>query len=218
MHISEGILGVPVLAAGTGLAILGTAIGLKKMDYERLPQVAVLSSAFFVASFIHVPLGPAAVHLVLNGLCGLLLGWLAFPAILVGLALQALLFQFGGLTTLGVNTFNLAFPGGTRRLYVRQRHKKPQSRGERSGRIHSGSRCYTFVRAAGRFFPRGYWRIVQCSRKAHRRSPCAGYGDRRHTNSVCCGVRETSQTGDVGRHFPTVTCGAREDLPEASFP
>jgi cobalt/nickel transport system permease protein len=111
VHISEGILGVPVLAAGTGLAILGTAIGLKKMDYERLPQVAVLSSAFFVASFIHVPLGPAAVHLVLNGLCGLLLGWLAFPAILVGLALQALLFQFGGLTTLGVNTFNLAFPG-----------------------------------------------------------------------------------------------------------
>jgi cobalt/nickel transport system permease protein len=81
------------------------------MDYERLPQVAVLSSAFFVASFIHVPLGPAAVHLVLNGLCGLLLGWLAFPAILVGLTLQALLFQFGGLTTLGVNTFNLAFPG-----------------------------------------------------------------------------------------------------------
>jgi cobalt/nickel transport system permease protein len=110
VHISEGVLGVPVLAAGTGLAMLGTAIGLKKMDYERLPQVAVLSSAFFVASFIHVPLGPAAVHLVLNGLCGLLLGWLAFPAILVGLTLQGLLFQFGGLTTLGVNTFNLAFP------------------------------------------------------------------------------------------------------------
>ena len=111
MHISEGVLGVPVLAAGTGLAILGTAVGLRKMDYERLPQVAVLSSAFFVASLIHVPLGPAAVHLVLNGLCGLLLGWLAFPAILVGLTLQALLFQFGGLTALGVNTFNLAFPG-----------------------------------------------------------------------------------------------------------
>jgi cobalt/nickel transport system permease protein len=110
VHISEGVLGAPVLIAGTGLAILGTTVGLKKMDYERLPQVAVLSSAFFVASLIHVPLGPAAAHLVLNGLCGLLLGWLAFPAILVGLTLQALLFQFGGLTTLGVNTFNLAFP------------------------------------------------------------------------------------------------------------
>ena len=110
MHISEGVLGAPVLAAGAALTVAGTAVGLKKMDYERLPQVAVLASAFFVASLIHVPLGPGAVHLVLNGLCGLILGWMAFPAILVGLSLQALLFQFGGLTTLGVNTFNMAFP------------------------------------------------------------------------------------------------------------
>ena len=49
-------------------------------------------------------------HLILNGLLGLLLGWAAFPAILVGLALQALLFQYGGLIVLGVNTFNMAMP------------------------------------------------------------------------------------------------------------
>ncbi len=54
--------------------------------------------------------GPLAAHLVLNGICGLLLGWLAFPAIFVGLTLQAVLFGFGGLTTLGVNTFNMALP------------------------------------------------------------------------------------------------------------
>jgi len=41
---------------------------------------------------------------------GLFLGWRVFPAILVGLALQALLFQFGGITTLGINTLNMAFP------------------------------------------------------------------------------------------------------------
>ena len=34
----------------------------------------------------------------------------AFPAILVGLALQAMLFQFGGITVLGVNTLNVAGP------------------------------------------------------------------------------------------------------------
>jgi cobalt/nickel transport system permease protein len=110
MHISEGVLGVPVLAAGAALAALGTTVGLKKMDYEKLPEVAIFASVFFIASLIHVPVGPAAAHLVLNGLCGLLLGWTAFPAILVGVALQAILFQFGGLTTLGVNTFNMAFP------------------------------------------------------------------------------------------------------------
>ena len=110
MHISEGILGAPVLAAGAALTVAGTAIGLKKMDYEKLPAVALLSAVFFIASLVHVPVGPAAAHLVLNGLCGLLLGWCAFPAILVGVSLHAILFQFGGLTTLGVNTFNMAFP------------------------------------------------------------------------------------------------------------
>lgn len=110
MHISEGVLGAPVLAAGAVLTIAGIGIGLRKMDYEKLPQVAVLAAAFFVATLIHVPIGPSAAHLVLNGLCGIVLGWMAFPAILVGLTLQALLFQFGGLTTLGINTFNMAFP------------------------------------------------------------------------------------------------------------
>jgi cobalt/nickel transport system permease protein len=110
MHISEGVLAAPVLAAGVAVTAAGVAVGLKKMDYDKIPQVAVLTSAFFVASLIHVPIGPASVHLVLNGLLGLLLGWAAFPAILVGLALQAVLFQFGGLTTLGVNTLNMAIP------------------------------------------------------------------------------------------------------------
>lgn len=110
MHISEGVLSAPVLVTGACLTAAGVAIGLKKLDYEKLPQVGVLSSVFFVASLIHVPIGPSSAHLILNGVCGLLLGWLAFPAILVGLALQALLFQYGGLTTLGINTFNMAFP------------------------------------------------------------------------------------------------------------
>ncbi|MGB9616519.1 MAG: cobalt transporter CbiM [Desulfomonilaceae bacterium] len=123
MHISEGVLSAPVLVGGALLTAGGLAIGLRKMDYERLPEVAVLSSVFFVASLIHVPVGPSAAHLVLNGLCGILLGWLAFPAIFVGLALQAVLFEFGGLTTLGINTFNMAFPavvlGFICRRYVR---------------------------------------------------------------------------------------------------
>ena len=110
MHISEGILSAPVLLTGAALTAGGVAVGLKKMDLDEVPKVAVLSSAFFVASLIHVPVGPASVHLVLIGINGLLLRWVAFPSILVGLLLQAVLFQFGGFTSLGVNTFNMAFP------------------------------------------------------------------------------------------------------------
>jgi cobalt/nickel transport system permease protein len=124
MHISEGVLSAPVLGAGAALTVVGLAIGLRKIDYEKLPEVAVLSSVFFVASLIHVPIGPSAAHLILNGLCGILLGWAAFPAIFVGLALQAVLFEFGGLTTLGINTFNMAFPavllGYAGRYFVRK--------------------------------------------------------------------------------------------------
>lgn len=110
MHISEGVLSPAVLAGGAGLAVVGTAIGLKKLDYEAIPRVAILSAAFFVATLIHVPIGPVAEHLVLNGLMGLLLGWMAVPAILIALFLQTLLFQFGGLTVLGVNTVTMAAP------------------------------------------------------------------------------------------------------------
>lgn len=111
MHISDGVLSAKVLLAGAAVAAGGTAVGLKKIDMEKMPRVAVLSSAFFVASLIHVPLGPSSVHLLLNGIVGLLLGWASFPAILIGLLLQALLFQYGGLTVLGVNTVNMALPG-----------------------------------------------------------------------------------------------------------
>ena len=110
MHISEGVLSPAVLGGGAALAVVGTAIGLKKLDYEAIPRVAILSAAFFVATLIHVPVGPVGLHLVLNGLMGLLLGWLAVPAILIALFLQALLFQFGGLTVLGVNTVTMAAP------------------------------------------------------------------------------------------------------------
>lgn len=110
MHIADGVLSAQVLAVGGAAAAGGTVVGLKKLDIEKVPQVAVMGSAFFVASLIHVPAGPSSVHLVLIGLMGLVLGWTCFPAMLIALLLQSLLFQFGGLTVLGVNTVNHAVP------------------------------------------------------------------------------------------------------------
>ncbi|MDR3320554.1 MAG: cobalt transporter CbiM [Desulfovibrio sp.] len=111
MHISEGVLSPAVLGAGATLTSLGVAAGMLRLDYDRLMTVALLSAAFFVGSLVHIPVGVGSVHLVLNGLLGILLGWAAFPAILTALALQAFLFQYGGLTVLGVNTFSMAFSG-----------------------------------------------------------------------------------------------------------
>jgi cobalt/nickel transport system permease protein len=111
MHIAEGVAPVPVAVAGGVIALAGVAVGLRAMKDEQIPRAAVMSAAIFAASVvIRLPLGPSAVHPVLNGLAGIVLGWAAMPAFLVALLLQALLFQFGGITTLGINTVTMGLP------------------------------------------------------------------------------------------------------------
>lgn len=115
MHISDGVLPAQVVAAGWVLTILllAATIGLsnKKGNIsEQIPKLSVVTGAFFAASLINVPVPPTSVHLILNGLVGVMLGLLAFPSIFVGLTLQALLFQHGGVTTIGINTLNMGVP------------------------------------------------------------------------------------------------------------
>ncbi|MDY0305498.1 MAG: cobalt transporter CbiM [Desulfovibrio aminophilus] len=139
MHISEGILSAPVLLTGAALAVAGVAVGLKRLPPERMPQAAILSSAFFVASLVHVPVGFTSAHLILNGLLGAILGWAAFPAILVALLLQAVLFQFGGLTVLGMNTTTMALPAVLCALACRPLLLSPDNRRAGLGGFICGS-------------------------------------------------------------------------------
>lgn len=109
-HIPDGVLAAPVLIGGALASGALLAASLRRLDYERIPQAAVLSAAFFVSSLVTVPVGPSSVHLLLNGLMGLVLGWAAVPAILVALVLQAAFFGYGGLLVLGVNSLNMILP------------------------------------------------------------------------------------------------------------
>ncbi len=110
MHLQDGVLSAPVLAGGAVLAAAGVGWGLRRLDEAAIPRTAVLAAAFFALSLVAVPLGPTSVHLVLGGLMGLVLGAHAFPAVAAALVLQAALFGFGGLASLGVNTVILAGP------------------------------------------------------------------------------------------------------------
>ena len=110
MHLSEGVLHTPVLLAGVALAGVGVAVGLRRLESERLPLTALFAAAFFVAGTIHVPVGIGSVHLILNGMAGLFLGWAVFPAFLIALLLQVLFFSFGGFAVLGVNLCVMALP------------------------------------------------------------------------------------------------------------
>lgn len=115
MHIPDGLLPASVVIGGYGLTGLATWHSLKQINRQRnpteeMPKAALLTAAFFVASSIHVPIPPASVHLVLNGLLGVVLGYYAFPAILIGLFFQAVMLGHGGLTTLGVNAAMMGIP------------------------------------------------------------------------------------------------------------
>ncbi|MDR2405641.1 MAG: cobalt transporter CbiM [Deltaproteobacteria bacterium] len=120
MHISEGVLSAPVLLTGAVLSLGGLIIGLRSIKQEDTPKAAILSAVFFVASLIHVNIGPSSTHLVLSGIIGLMMGWAAFPVIFFGLLLQGILFGFGGISTLGVNTFTMAAPSALFGLLFRK--------------------------------------------------------------------------------------------------
>lgn len=139
MHISEGVLSAPVLLAGAAVAVAGIARGLRKLDEEKLVTAGLMGAVFFVGSLVHVPIGFSSAHLILNGLVGVLLGWAAFPAIFVALALQAALFQYGGLTTLGLNTATMG-AGAVAAWYVFRffMAKIPNANGWRIGSLFAG--------------------------------------------------------------------------------
>lgn len=110
MHISDGVLPTTIaLGCYAGSAILASW-SAKQVRNDELPKVAVLTASFFIASLVHIPLGPTSVHLLIPGLVGALLGPAAFLAIALGLLLQSLLFQFGGLTALGGNALMMGIP------------------------------------------------------------------------------------------------------------
>lgn len=140
MHIPDGILPASVSVAGYVTAGAATWYSLRKINQREDPQAgvpaaALLTAGFFVASWIHIPIPPTSVHLVLNGLLGAVLGYYAFPAILIGLFFQAIMFQHGGLSTLGVNATMMGIPALLAYQIFRLRHLLWRGRDRQDGRL-----------------------------------------------------------------------------------
>lgn len=111
VHLADGAVG-PVWAAG-GWAVAAALVALfaRHIPDEQVARVGLVTAALFVASLLHLPVGRAvSVHLLLNGLAGVLLGRLVVPAVVVSLALQLLLNGHGGLSTFGLNVAVYCLP------------------------------------------------------------------------------------------------------------
>src|SRR5689334_12807415 len=110
VHISDGVLQSSWLAGGFVIAGLFACYGAWRIRDEEIPRVALLTAAFFVASSIHIKMGPSSWHLLFNGLVGVMLGRRAALAIPIGLTMQAILLGHGGFTTIGVNACIMVLP------------------------------------------------------------------------------------------------------------
>src|SRR5262245_9350999 len=127
VHITDGILSAPWWLGGYAIAGALLLISAWRVRDEEIPHIALLTAVFFVVSLIHVPVGFTSVHLLMNGLIGIVLGPRAALAICCGLFLQYWLMPVphGGLQTLGVNTCVLAAPAILVWALLRASHRLP---------------------------------------------------------------------------------------------
>ncbi|HHS13318.1 MAG TPA: cobalamin biosynthesis protein CbiM [bacterium] len=107
MHISDGIIQTPVCLAAHAVCAAAIYISGRNTEQEDIPKMGMTGAALFTASLIHFPFAGTSIHLGLFGLAGIILGRRAFPVIYAALFLQSLIFQHGGLLTLGVNALNM---------------------------------------------------------------------------------------------------------------
>jgi cobalt/nickel transport system permease protein len=110
IHLADGVLTPAWQFGGFAAAALLLALSVWRIGEQEIVRVGLFTAAFFVASQVHVPAGVGTVHLMLNGVVGVVLRRFAPLAIAEGLLLQALLFGHGGYYALGVNAFVLSIP------------------------------------------------------------------------------------------------------------
>ncbi|MGD0413793.1 MAG: cobalt transporter CbiM [Terriglobales bacterium] len=117
MHIPDGYLSPSTCATSYLFAATGWYAALKRIKRllatRAIPLISVFAAFSFVVMMFNVPLpGGTTGHAVGVGIAAIVLGpWGSILAISIALAIQALFFGDGGITTLGANCFNMAIVG-----------------------------------------------------------------------------------------------------------
>lgn len=107
MHISDGIISTPICLAAHAVSAVAIYISGRGVASEEIPRMGMTGAALFVVSLIQFPIAGVSIHLGLFGLAGVILGRRVFPVVFTVLLIQALIFQYGGLLTLGINAINM---------------------------------------------------------------------------------------------------------------
>ncbi len=107
MHIADGIIDTRICIAAHAISLGMIYLCSRRVDTDEIPKMGITGAALFVISLIHIPFAGTSIHPGLFGLAGIILGKRAFPVIFTVLLFQSLIFQHGGLITLGLNSLNM---------------------------------------------------------------------------------------------------------------
>lgn len=113
MHIPDGFLSVPVSILLWIVAIIVVGYALKRVSADlgerQVPMMGVLAAAIFAGQMLNFAVaGGTSGHLIGSAIATILLGpWAATLILTCVVSIQALIFQDGGLLTLGANIFNM---------------------------------------------------------------------------------------------------------------
>ena len=117
MHIPDGFLAPPVWATLDAIALPAVAVAARRaqrgLEDARIPLLGVMGAFVFAAQMINFPVGIGTTgHLVGAALLACTLGPSSAMVVMAAiLAIQALVFQDGGILAMGANLLNMAVAG-----------------------------------------------------------------------------------------------------------
>ena len=117
LHIPDGFLSIILSITLWAISIIVIGYSLKRvntdLDERKIPLMGVLAAAIFAGQMLNFTvIGGTSGHLMGAAIATILLGpWAAVLVMTSVVAIQALIFQDGGLFVLGANVFNMAVVG-----------------------------------------------------------------------------------------------------------
>lgn len=113
LHISDGLLSMSISALFWILTVACVAWAVQRtnrtLDDRQVPLMGVMAACIFAAQMLNFPIaGGTSGHLLGGALAAIVLGpWAGVLVMTCVVALQALLFQDGGIVVMGANIFNM---------------------------------------------------------------------------------------------------------------
>lgn len=113
LHIPDGFLSILVSVICWGITVITLSAAIsrtnKSLGEKQIPLMGVMAAFIFAAQMINFPVaGGTSGHLLGGALAAIVLGpWAAMLVMTAVIALQAILFQDGGLVVMGANILNM---------------------------------------------------------------------------------------------------------------